>query len=199
MRPGWTRRRRVVVPRCSAAATAVGIDLGTTNSAVSVMRDGAPVVVRNDEGSCTTPSAVTYLESGEVVVGRRARQMASRYPTSTFISIKRLLGKEYPPKPNHPFNAPLIAFRYQDAADEGRALGLEVMKGEGGETLLGCQNVPEGILRPEDVAAEVVRYLLKCASEELDGASIDRCVISVPAYFNDRQREATVAAVTFGP
>lgn len=80
---------------CVRNALAVGVDLGTTNSAVSVLRDGKPLVVPNEFGKATTPSVVTYLENGEILVGEKARRLASKHPKTTFSSVKRLLGREY--------------------------------------------------------------------------------------------------------
>ena len=85
-------RRRQQRVRCDLC---VGIDLGTTNSAVSVLEEGKPVIVPNEQGKLITPSVVAFLEEGEIEVGQKARKLATRYSTSTYSSIKRLLGKEY--------------------------------------------------------------------------------------------------------
>ena len=100
-RPVTAKFRRVpcrIPRRCQQRVRCdlcVGIDLGTTNSAVSVLEEGTPVIVPNDQGQLTTPSVVTFLEEGEIQVGQKARQLTRRYSTSTFSSIKRILGQEY--------------------------------------------------------------------------------------------------------
>ena len=151
-------------------AKAVGIDLGTTNSAIAVMEGGQPTVIANAEGHRTTPSVVAFTDKGERLVGQVARRQAILNPKGTVHSAKRFIGR-----------------RYDEVSSELEAVTLDVVPG------------PEGAVRfdirgkqyaPEEISAQVLRKLVEDASKYL-GEKVTEAVITVPAYFNDAQRQAT--------
>ncbi|MGZ4618630.1 MAG: molecular chaperone DnaK, partial [Frankiaceae bacterium] len=151
-------------------AKAVGIDLGTTNSVIAVVEGGKPTVIANAEGSRTTPSVVAFTESGERLVGQLARRQAILNSKGTIYSAKRFIGR-----------------RYDEVSSEKDAVTFDVVPG------------PEGAVRftvrgkqyaPEEISAQVLRKLVEDASKYL-GEKITEAVITVPAYFNDAQRQAT--------
>ncbi|MGY1836344.1 molecular chaperone DnaK [Blastococcus sp. SYSU DS0510] len=151
-------------------AKAVGIDLGTTNSVIAVTEAGKPAVIANAEGSRTTPSVVAFTDSGERLVGQMARRQAILNSKGTISSAKRFIGR-----------------RYEEVASEKDAVTFDVVPG------------PEGAVRfdvrgkryaPEEISAQVLRKLVDDASKYL-GEKITEAVITVPAYFNDAQRQAT--------
>ncbi|WNV75231.1 molecular chaperone DnaK [Geodermatophilus sp. DSM 44513] len=151
-------------------AKAVGIDLGTTNSVIAVTEAGKPTVIANAEGSRTTPSVVAFTESGERLVGQLARRQAILNSKGTISSAKRFIGR-----------------RYEEVASEKDAVTFDVVPG------------PEGAVRfdvrgkqyaPEEISAQVLRKLVDDAAKYL-GEKITEAVITVPAYFNDAQRQAT--------
>ncbi|KAG2438835.1 hypothetical protein HXX76_005375 [Chlamydomonas incerta] len=158
--------------------TLVGIDLGTTNSAVAYIETGKPKCIPNADGETITPSVVSVLKDGEVVVGKRAQRQAVLHPAATYYSVKRLIGR-----------------RADDPAvrEEAGRLPYKVSADEDGAVVLDCPNVGPGYLYPEEVSAQVVSQLVADAAEHTRGR-VTKAVIAVPAYFDDRQREATVAA-----
>ncbi|GLC46243.1 hypothetical protein PLESTM_001844500, partial [Pleodorina starrii] len=156
----------------------VGIDLGTTNSAVAFIEGGKPKCIPNADGETITPSVVSVLKDGEVVVGRRAQRQAVLHPQTTYYSVKRLIGR-----------------RYDDPAvqEEAARLPYKVSCDEDGSVVLDCPNVGPGYLYPEEVSAQVISQLVADAAAYTRG-KVTKAVVAVPAYFDDRQREATIAA-----
>ncbi|HEU4418706.1 MAG TPA: molecular chaperone DnaK [Planctomycetota bacterium] len=148
----------------------VGIDLGTTNSVVSVMEGGEPKVIANMEGARTTPSVVAYTQSGDRLVGAPAKRQAVTNPTNTIYSIKRFMGR-----------------RHHEVGDEERMVPYKVV---GGPEELVKVEVGGKQFTPPEISAQILRAL-KEAAESYLGESVDRAVITVPAYFNDSQRQAT--------
>lgn len=147
----------------------IGIDLGTTNSCVAVMEAGEPTIITNSEGARTTPSVVSSKD-GERLVGMPAKRQAVTNPKNTIFSAKRLIGRQY-----------------NEAQEEIKGFPFEVKKGKGGE----CEIVFEGKdHRPAEISAIVLQKLKKDAEAFL-GEEVKEAVITVPAYFNDSQRQAT--------
>ena len=152
---------------------AVGIDLGTTNSVVAVYEGGQPQVIANAEGARTTPSVVAFTDSGERLVGQLARRQAVLNPKGTISSAKRFIGR-----------------RYEEIKTEADQVSYEVSAGPEGAvrfTVRGKQHAPE------EISAQVLRKLVDDAAKHL-GEKVTDAVITVPAYFNDAQRQATKAA-----
>lgn len=151
----------------------IGIDLGTTNSAVVVMEGDKPRVIENSEGARTTPSIVAYMDNGEILVGSTAKRQAITNPKNTLFAVKRLIGR-----------------RYEDAEvqkDISRA-PFKIVKADNGDAWVQVLN--EKKLAPQQVSAEVLRKMKKTAEDYL-GEPVTEAVITVPAYFNDSQRQAT--------
>ena len=148
----------------------VGIDLGTTNSVVSVMEGGEPKVIANREGSRTTPSVVAFTPSGERLVGAPAKRQAATNPANTIYSIKRFMGR-----------------RHSEVGDEEKMVPYKVV---GGANELVKVDISGKQYTPPEVSALILRAL-KDAAEAYLGDKVDRAVITVPAYFNDSQRQAT--------
>lgn len=151
----------------------IGIDLGTTNSAVAIMEGDKVRVIENSEGARTTPSIVAYLENGEILVGAPAKRQAVTNPKNTLFAVKRLIGR-----------------RYDDAEvqkDISRA-PFKIVKADNGDAWV--QVLADKKLAPQQVSAEVLRKMKKTAEDYL-GESVTEAVITVPAYFNDSQRQAT--------
>ncbi|WP_299226471.1 molecular chaperone DnaK [Sulfurihydrogenibium sp.] len=150
----------------------IGIDLGTTNSVVSVVIGGEPVVIANQEGFRTTPSIVSWTKEGEILVGEPAKRRAVLDPENTIYESKRFIGRKYDEVLNEIKNVP-----YKVVADD---------KGDA------AFNVPNAgrIVRPEEVGAHILKKL-KEAAEAYLGEKVTEAVITVPAYFNERQRQAT--------
>jgi molecular chaperone DnaK len=151
----------------------VGIDLGTTNSVIAVMEGGKPLVIPNSEGMRTTPSVVGFTKEGELVVGQMARRQSLLYPQNTFYSVKRFIGRRF---------------------DELNPLSRQVSYGitENEETSrveIKCPRLKKEF-SPEEIAAMILRRLVEDASRYLN-EDIRQAVITVPAYFNDSQRQAT--------
>jgi molecular chaperone DnaK len=148
----------------------IGIDLGTTNSCVAVMEGGEPVVIANAEGNRTTPSVVAFTKDGERLVGAVAKRQAITNPQNTVFSIKRFMGR-----------------RHAEVSEEERLVPYKV-----GETSSGdCQVTVQGKdHRPPEISAMILRKMKETAESYL-GESISQAVITVPAYFNDSQRQAT--------
>src|ERR671938_213445 len=149
----------------------IGIDLGTTNSCVAVLEGGDPVIITNSEGERTTPSVVAFdKKSGERLVGQLARRQAVTNPERTVYSIKRFMGR-----------------RFKDVENEARRVGYEVISGSGGDVRV---RVGEKDYSPPEMSAMVLQKLKRDAEEYL-GEEITEAVITVPAYFEDAQRQAT--------
>ncbi|MFN9946143.1 MAG: molecular chaperone DnaK [Planctomycetota bacterium] len=148
----------------------VGIDLGTTNSVVSVMEGGEPKVIANMEGARTTPSVVAFTPSGERLVGAPAKRQAVTNPTNTIYSIKRFMGR-----------------RHDEVGDEEKMVPYKVV---GGASELVKVDVGGKQFTPPEISAQILRALKDAAAAFL-GEKLERAVITVPAYFNDSQRQAT--------
>ena len=151
----------------------IGIDLGTTNSAVAVMEGDKVRVIENSEGARTTPSIVAYMDNGEILVGATAKRQAITNPKNTLFAVKRLIGR-----------------RYEDAEvqkDIGR-VPFKIVRAENGDAWV--QVLGDKKLAAQQVSAEVLRKMKKTAEDYL-GEPVTEAVITVPAYFNDAQRQAT--------
>src|ERR1700750_1788961 len=153
-------------------AKIIGIDLGTTNSCVAIMENGQPKVIENSEGARTTPSIVAYTEDGEILVGASAKRQAVTNPKNTIYAVKRLIGRKFTEKEVQK-DIGLMPYKIV-AADNGDAW-VEV-RGEK--------------LAPQQISAEILRKMKKTAEDYLGEKVVD-AVITVPAYFNDSQRQAT--------
>ncbi|OWY79059.1 molecular chaperone DnaK [Rhodococcus sp. BUPNP1] len=151
-------------------ATAVGIDLGTTNSVIASWQGGEPVVISNVEGARTTPSVVAFTDSGERLVGQLARRQAILNPKGTIYSAKRFIGRHY-----------------DEISEEAKAVSFDVVPGNNGEARFDVRGKKYA---PEEISALVLRKLVDDASKFL-GEKVKEAVITVPAYFNDAQRNAT--------
>ncbi|MCB1182013.1 molecular chaperone DnaK [bacterium] len=148
----------------------IGIDLGTTNSVVSVMEGGESKVIQNKEGNRTTPSVVSWNKNGERQVGLLAKRQAVTNPTDTVYSVKRFMGR-----------------RFDEVATEISEVPYEVIKGKSGEVRI---KTSQGEFSPPEISAQILRTLKETAEEYL-GQTVTDAVITVPAYFNDAQRQAT--------
>jgi molecular chaperone DnaK len=150
----------------------VGIDLGTTNSCVAVMEAGDPVVIPNAEGNRTTPSVVAFAKNGERLVGQTAKRQATINPDNTLYSVKRLIGRDY-----------------DETGIEREMVSYKVTKGPRGDVRI---NVPQTAkdYAPQEISAMVLQKL-KADAEAYLGEPVTQAVITVPAYFNDSQRQAT--------
>jgi molecular chaperone DnaK len=153
----------------------VGIDLGTTNSVVAVMEGGKPTVITNVEGGRITPSVVAFTKSGERLVGQLARRQAVLNPENTVYSIKRFIGR-----------------RYNEVESERNIISYKVKEGGDGGCKVGIQGKD---YPPEEISAMILRKLKEDAEKYL-GEKVDSAVITVPAYFNDSQRQSTKNAGT---
>jgi molecular chaperone DnaK len=150
----------------------VGIDLGTTNFVVAVMEGGKPSVIQNAEGFRTTPSVVAYTKNGDRLVGQIAKRQAVINPDNTFYSVKRFIGR-----------------RSDEVSEELRKVSYIVKNDSNGNVKLECPSLNKDF-SSEEVSAEVLRKLVDDASKHL-GETVKQAVITVPAYFNDSQRQAT--------
>jgi len=150
----------------------VGIDLGTTNSVVAVMEGGKPVVIANAEGMRTTPSVVGFNKEGERVVGQMARRQTVMNPQNTFFAVKRFIGR-----------------RYSELNPESKRVPYTIRKDEVGNIKIACPRLSKEFA-PEEISAMVLKKLADDASRYL-GEPVTGAVITVPAYFNDSQRQAT--------
>ncbi len=155
----------------------VGIDLGTTNSVVAVLEAGEPTVVTNSEGSRLTPSVVGFTSSGERLVGQLARRQGVLNPENTIYSAKRFVGR-----------------RHDEVVSEREAISYDVTEGPGGEARIRIPQTNQDVT-PEEISAMVLQKL-KADAENFLGEEVDKAVITVPAYFNDSQRQATKNAGT---
>ncbi|MFC0131085.1 molecular chaperone DnaK [Massilia eurypsychrophila] len=150
----------------------IGIDLGTTNSCVAIMENGTPKVIENAEGARTTPSIIAYQEDGEILVGAPAKRQAVTNPKNTLFAVKRLIGRKF------------------DEKEVQKDIGLmpyEIVKAENGDAWIGVRGKK---LAAQQVSAEILRKMKKTAEDYL-GEEVTEAVITVPAYFNDSQRQAT--------
>lgn len=152
-------------------AKVVGIDLGTTNSVVAVMEGGKPTVIANAEGFRTTPSVVAYAKNGDRLVGQIAKRQAVMNTDNTFYSVKRFIGR-----------------RYDEVSGESKQVAYKVLKV--GENVKIDAPAASKQFAPEEISAQVLRKLVDDASKYL-GETVTQAVITVPAYFNDSQRQAT--------
>jgi molecular chaperone DnaK len=148
----------------------IGIDLGTTNSVVAVMEGGEPVVITNSEGGRTTPSVVAFTKDGNRLVGQVAKRQAVTNPENTLFSIKRFMGR-----------------KFDEVQDEIKQVPYKVEKAPNGDVRI---NADGKHYSPPEIAAMVLQKLKQSAEDYL-GAKVDKAVITVPAYFNDAQRQAT--------
>lgn len=153
-------------------AKVVGIDLGTTNSCVAVMEGGKPTVIANAEGFRTTPSVVAYAKNGDRLVGQIAKRQAVMNPENTFYSVKRFIGR-----------------KYEEVTNEATEVSYKVLRDSSGNVKLDCPAAGKQFA-PEEISAQVLRKLIEDASKYL-GETVTQAVITVPAYFNDSQRQAT--------
>ena len=151
-------------------AKILGIDLGTTNSCMAVMEGGEPVVIPNAEGARTTPSVVAFTKTGERLVGQAAKRQAVTNPKNTVFSIKRFMGR-----------------RYDEVADEIAKVPYEVVRAANGDAAV---KIGDKIYSPPEISAMILQKM-KTDAEAYLGEKITEAVITVPAYFNDSQRQAT--------
>ena len=150
----------------------IGIDLGTTNSCVSVMEGGKPKVIENSEGARTTPSVIAYQEDGEILVGAPAKRQAVTNPKNTLYAVKRLIGRKF------------------DEKEVQKDIGMmpyEIVKADNGDAWISVRGKK---LAAQQISAEILRKMKKTAEDYL-GEEVFEAVITVPAYFNDTQRQAT--------
>ncbi len=150
----------------------IGIDLGTTNSCVAIMEGGQPKVIENAEGARTTPSIIAYMEDGEIVVGAPAKRQAVTNPRNTLYAVKRLIGRKFDEK---------------EVQKDIALMPYTIAKAENGDAWVGVRDTK---LAPPQISAEVLRKMKKTAEDYL-GEPVTEAVITVPAYFNDSQRQAT--------
>src|SRR5438093_103569 len=148
----------------------IGIDLGTTNSVVAVMEGGKPVVISNAEGNRTTPSVVAFTDKGERLVGQVAKRQAVTNPENTIFSIKRFMGR-----------------RFDEVTEEMKMVPYRVVRGENGDARI---QIRDKQFPPPEISAAVL-HKMKQSAEDYLGEKVTRAVITVPAYFNDAQRQAT--------
>ena len=151
----------------------IGIDLGTTNSCVSVMEGNEPVVINNSEGKRTTPSIVAFIADGERKVGEPAKRQAITNPTKTISSIKRFMGCSF-----------------KDVASDIKRMTYEVVKGDNNTPRV---KIDDRTYTPQEISAMVLQKMKRTAEDHL-GTDVTQAVITVPAYFNDAQRQATKEA-----
>ncbi len=154
-------------------AKIIGIDLGTTNSCVSVMEGNEPVVIANDEGRRTTPSVVAFLKNGERKVGDPAKRQAITNPQNTISSVKRFMGR-----------------RFDEVTEESSHWSYKVVKGDNNTVRI---DIDGRMYTPQEISAMVLQKMKKTAEDYL-GHEVNEAVITVPAYFNDAQRQATKEA-----
>src|SRR5215813_1207961 len=148
----------------------IGIDLGTTNSVVAIMEGREPKVIVNEEGSRITPSVVAWDDKGEILVGQIAKRQAVTNPENTIFSAKRFIGR-----------------RFEEVSEEVRRVPYKIVRGDNGDAVFELRGKK---VTPPEVSAKVLQKLKK-AAEDYIGEKITEAVITVPAYFNDAQRQAT--------
>jgi molecular chaperone DnaK len=157
----------------SVMSKIIGIDLGTTNSCVSVMEGNDPVVIPNAEGKRTTPSMIAFVEGGEIKVGDPAKRQAVTNPHKTIYSIKRFMGN-----------------KFSESSKEVKRVPYEVVKGDNDTPRV---KIDDRLYTPQELSAMILQKMKKTAEDYL-GQAVTRAVITVPAYFNDAQRQATKEA-----
>ena len=150
----------------------IGIDLGTTNSCVAVMEGGEPVVIANAEGTRTTPSMVAFTESGERLVGQQAKRQAVTNPENTLFAVKRLIGRK---------------FKDDVVQKDIKMVPYKIVEADNGDAWV---QVKDKKMAPPQISAEILKKMKKTAEDYL-GEEVTEAVITVPAYFNDAQRQAT--------
>ena len=150
----------------------IGIDLGTTNSCVSIMEGNATRVIENAEGTRTTPSIVAYKDDGEILAGAIAKRQAVTNPKNTIYAVKRLIGRKFDEK---------------EVQKDINLMPYEIVKADNGDAWV---RVRDQKLAPQQISAEILRKMKKTAEDYL-GEPVTEAVITVPAYFNDSQRQAT--------
>src|SRR3954465_11313923 len=153
-------------------AKTIGIDLGTTNSCVAIMEGGKPKVIENSEGARTTPSVVAYTDDGEILVGAPAKRQAVTNAKNTIYAVKRLIGRKF------------------DDKEVQKAVKLspyKIVRADNGDAWIEVRGKK---ISPQEVSAQILRKLKKDAEAYL-GEPVTEAVITVPAYFNDAQRQAT--------
>ena len=150
----------------------IGIDLGTTNSCVAIMEGGQPKVIENSEGARTTPSVVAYTDSGEVLVGASAKRQAVTNAKNTLFAVKRLIGRR---------------FEEKEVQKDIALMPYNIVKADNGDAWV---EVNGKKIASQEVSAQVLRKMKKTAEDYL-GEEVTEAVITVPAYFNDSQRQAT--------
>ena len=148
----------------------IGIDLGTTNSAVAVLEGGEPTIIVNAEGDRTTPSVVAFRKDGERIVGKAAKNQAITNPENTIKSIKRFIGR-----------------KFEETSSERGTIAYNVEKGKDGRAVVAIEGKQ---YTPEEISAMILQKL-KADAEAYLGETVTEAVITVPAYFNDMQRQAT--------
>ena len=151
----------------------IGIDLGTTNSCVSVMEGNEPVVIPNAEGKRTTPSVIAFVDGGEIKVGDPAKRQAVTNPTKTISSIKRFMGS-----------------KFSESKDDAKRSAYKVVKGDNDTARV---DIDGRLYTPQELSAMILQKMKKTAEDYL-GTSVSEAVVTVPAYFNDAQRQATKEA-----
>ena len=151
----------------------IGIDLGTTNSCVSVMEGSEPVVIPNAEGKRTTPSVIAFVEGGEIKVGDPAKRQAVTNPTKTVYSVKRFMGN-----------------KFSELKKEKDRVPYKVVKGDNDTPRV---DIDGRLYTPQELSAMILQKMKKTAEDYL-GTNVEEAVITVPAYFNDSQRQATKEA-----
>src|SRR3954464_5893961 len=155
-------------------AKIIGIDLGTTNSCVAIMEGGKPKVIENSEGARTTPSVVAYADDGEILVGAPAKRQAVTNAKNTIYAVKRLIGRR---------------FEEKEVQKDINLMPYKIAKADNGDAWVEVRGKK---IAPQQVSAEILREMKKTAEDYL-GEEVKEAVISVPAYFNDSQRQATKA------
>jgi molecular chaperone DnaK len=155
-------------------AKVIGIDLGTSNSCVAVVEAGEPKVITNSEGARTTPSIVGFAKDGERLVGQSAKRQAITNPENTIFSAKRLIGR-----------------KYKEVKDEVKNLPYEVVSGKNGDAYIKCKEGDEEKEYAPEFISSIILSKLKADAESYLGEEVKQAVITVPAYFNDSQRQAT--------
>jgi molecular chaperone DnaK len=153
-------------------AKIIGIDLGTTNSCVAIMEGGQPKVIENSEGARTTPSIVAYMEDGEILVGAPAKRQAVTNPKNTVYAVKRLIGRR---------------FEEKEVQKDIGLMPYKIVRADNGDAWVEIRGKK---VAPPQVSAEILRKMKKTAEDYL-GEEVTEAVITVPAYFNDSQRQAT--------
>ena len=157
----------------------IGIDLGTTNSCMAVLEAGESVVISNSEGARTTPSIVAFTKNGDILVGQAAKRQAVTNPKNTIFSAKRLIGR-----------------KFSEVKAIASKLPYKVVEGKNGDAAIECEvDGKPRVFAPEEIAAKVLAKL-KADAEAYLGEKVTQAVITVPAYFNYSQRQATKDAGT---